>query len=226
LLLKKQYQEWEETFKEKELKKENSDTIIIKYEDGTIKKYAGFFISAMNHICVKNRRNARRGMVIPWSKVISIKFENTESPEKDEFKTYEEFEKQFDFKYTSKDFIMALWNETSPQHGGKYKKSDFKYLSGKGKKAAEDFDKKFSGVGQPVNNHYMDGNASLYDGKEYKVLKVKYYSYVTGKGRDITISYQTNIPNRVFYSSEFQGCGNGSYYFLVSKNKVLHYEND
>jgi len=44
-------------------------------------------------------------------------------------------------------------------------------------------------------------------------------------GRDITIEH-TLGQGKVYYSSEYQGCGNGRYGLLANKNEFLWLEDD
>ena len=164
------------------------------------------------------------GYCISPDAIESIEVLQTKEKDKN-FNSFEDFKSEFDTKYISESLIKELWDGHSSQHGGKYNRNDFRYLSGKGKRVAERFSNTFTGIGGEPTPAYHDGNSFLYHGQEYKVLRVS--ESADGKqGRDISISYQTNIPDRVFYSSEFPGCGNGQYFFLIGRHKVLHIEND
>ena len=142
--------------------------------------------------------------------------------EKNKFKSLEQFAKRFDTRYITKEMIVKLYNEKSSQTGVAYDKRDFKQMGPRGKQAFESFNKQFTGVNKLAAE--LNGNYEKSSYGDYKTLTVNYASY-QNSGRDIRISHSSNQP-LVHYSSEFSGCGNGSYGLVVRKGVWLHLEDD
>jgi hypothetical protein len=203
-----------------------------KEEDGTIswgKKayyayasehtFNGFFLSN-NQLCYKFKKTGRSGWYFPIEDI--LKYEPLPASS-DAFSGYEEFKRKFDLKFITEDEILSLWKGTSAQHGGKYLKSDFKSISTQGRKVMTRFLQSFQGIdkGGMGTPGYMERK---YEDKTYYILEEHHYT-TRHPGRDIRISHQTNRPS-VYYSSEFAGCGNGTYGLVANKNEYLWLEND
>jgi hypothetical protein len=140
----------------------------------------------------------------------------------DEFKTYEDFKKKFDTQFITEDQIKNLWDSTSAQHGGKYKPSDFKPISKSGKEALRYFLADFKGVHSTDPTGYRD---YTFEGNTYHHITGTYYGSGGNGSRDIRVSHRLGSP-QVSYSSEYQGCGNGSYGLLATKSTYLWLEDD
>jgi hypothetical protein len=186
--------------------------------------FARFFDGNLHGICYQVNRKYRHGYPIgDWLRLI-VKYEPVFEMFDDEFKSYEQFRAKFDLYFITEEQIQSLWNGTSSQHGGKYRKSDFHRIGRKGKTALNEFLRFFKGISKGAD---VIGGAPGYmletEGK-YFILR-KHLGSSHHFGRDITISHQTNIDT-VFYSSEFYGCGNGRYGLLANRNEFLWIEDD
>jgi hypothetical protein len=137
-----------------------------------------------------------------------------------EFESYEQFKAKFDPLFITEAEIVSLWNSKSGQHGGKYRKSDFRQMGPQGLRVMKDFLVFFKGVNEGGEN---TPGYSKYDETHYTLDK-RYTTY-HHFGRDIHISHQTNIP-RVFYASEYCGCSNGRYGLVANKREFLWLEDD
>lgn len=145
------------------------------------------------------------------NKIVKV---DVEAAASDTFSTFEQFAARFDPRFVTQNFLKALWPESSPQHGARYRPSDFKPIGPKGRTVVRRFLAQFVSVD--------DTNP---DRAERGEIRVRENARCERKGRDITISHPYGEP-KVMYSSEFPGCGNGSYYFLATENTVMHYVND
>lgn len=193
---------------------------INRYTRKTVDKFK------INHVFRKNgsmyycmRSNSRVGYDLSMSGHITG-YSLTDKKD-NEFHSYEEFRKKFDTRFISEKLIRDLYNEKSGEVGKRYyTKRDFKRLNGTGKRVMEDFLRKFTDINRP--NEYYDRH-KIGD-TEFNTLREWYNTY-HHSGRDISITHSEG-QDRVFYSSEFMGCGNGSYYLVASANTVLHVEDD
>lgn len=143
-------------------------------------------------------------------KIVGVEFL---SPKKDAFASFEEFARRFDRRFVSEEKLRELWNGTSGQHGGKYRPSDFRTIGPRGRQVVQDF-----------LRHYVDtkGGGPAYDFDGYHATRYRSCHHL---GRDISVSHLAG-NGLVWYSSEFHGCGNGSYYMLATEKTVMHIEND
>jgi hypothetical protein len=139
------------------------------------------------------------------------------------FKSYEEFRKQFDTFFISEAFIKELWAGKSAQTGNKYCKVDFRSIGHEGRRILQRFLVHFKGIESLDGTGYANRKDETTG--DYKYLHEKYYSYGSRSGRLKTIEHRLG-SNRVYYSSEFAGCGNGSYGIVASRSKWLHLEDD
>ena len=145
---------------------------------------------------------ANKGYELEVSKIVS--FEPVASIKRnDHFASYEEFKARFDLQFISEAKIQDLWAKPSAQTGEQYTRADFRPLSPTGRQALEYFLRGFKGL----------------DGPSYSTGRHK------SKKRDITISFDEG-RELVHYSSEYPGCGNGSYGILANKSCWLHLEDD
>lgn len=191
---------------------------------GDVTEYVfhSFFISTRNRFCYADRKNARRGWLFNhFDKIKRIEFTLKESSL--EFKSYEHFKKKFDLRFITEDAIKDLWNSKSAQHGGKYKKSDFKGIGKVGKGLMRRFLQNFESIDKP-KKEYPYHKSNCWEDQEVWVYSERYHTH-HHSGRDISISHQSNAPY-IFYSSEFQGCGNGTYGILANEKTYLWLEND
>lgn len=175
-----------------------------------------------NSLFVKNdriyytkRKNARSGYSIPFSITSILLIEEDLKSIKPDKMTFKSFEKKFDKRFISDEKIKKLFED------GYGLKSNFKPIGKKGKRVMKKFLSCFKNISTSTE-HY---NKSSYS--DCDVIKVWEYSddYTQKKGRDISISHQTNI-DMVYYSSEYPGCGNGSYYIVANEKVVLYLEDD
>jgi len=136
-----------------------------------------------------------------------------------EFASFEQFRRRFDPRFATRDEIQRLWDSKSPQHGGRYRPSDFRRLHKKGLLTVEHFMRFFNGVQatEPSPGYSLDNN-----GRRYLSVHENAWS---NQGRDITVSHRLGL-GYVWYSSEYPGCGNGRYGLLVSPKVFLHTEDD
>lgn len=141
-----------------------------------------------------------------------------------EFNSYEDFRKKFDTTFITEELINQLWNDKSAQHGGKYMPSDFKPVSASGREALRLFLTRFKGVDNTDTTTYTERKNFNGIGT-YWIAEGNYHGRGGSGSRDIRISHQMGF-NRVSYSSEFHGCGNGRYGILASKSTYLWLEDD
>lgn len=165
-----------------------------------------------------NKINSRYGYPIPINLIES--WEPIPKPDR-EFKSEKEFTKKFDLRFIKEDAIHQLWIKGSSMHNGHFRKSDFRKMGKAGKGVFGNFLKGFKGINLNLLPERDAYRKSPYG--EYHVYSEKYYG--RGSGRDISISHQTNT-DKVYYSSEFVGCGNGRYGLLANKKEYLWLEDD
>lgn len=180
------------------------------------------FFSIDDKLYYMKRRGGRSGYQISMSNIRS--YEPVISSAQ-KFNNFEDFKKQFDLHFITEEYIRTLWEETSSQHGEKYKPSDFKSISRSGKEALSMFLRRFKGIHNTDNTSYSKKNIG---GNSPDYWTARGYHYGTGgsrTSRDITISHRLGSPV-VYYASEYHGTCNGTYGILVSRSKYLWIEND
>jgi hypothetical protein len=181
--------------------------------------FHGFFTSN-EKLCYKFRRTGRHGGHFPSLELVT-RYEPVIASH-DEFTSYEQFKAKFDLNFITEDQILGLWTSKSGQHGGQYKPSDFRSIGPRGKEVLRRFLMTFKGVSSTdTTGYHQYGNPPSWS------LSEKFYSNSPNQtfGRDVSISHTLGIP-RVYYSSEYPGCGNGRYGLLVNKNEYLWIEDD
>jgi len=146
-----------------------------------------------------------------------------------EFKSYEQFKARFDPFFITETEIQKLWNETSNQHGGKYKPSDFHNIGPRGKGVLKDFLRSFKGISSTDPNAFLAYHLSFSDSRSIGASKElyldAYYNTRHHSGRDIKIEHRAK-NGFVWYASEYQGCGNGRYGIIANKNTFLWTDDD
>lgn len=188
-----------------------------------------FFLTKEKRICYGNKRNAHSGRYFHhMNKIKDIEFIS------EHFDSYEQFKRKFDPRFIKEERIKQLWEEGSPQHGGKYLKSDFRPLGKSGRELMKRFLKQFTTVGEKTSYYHrapkyepVNRNTSPLKDQGYDVLAHYHYTNSTSRqaGRDLTISASTQAPC-VWYSSEYPGCGNGDYGIIATKSNYLYIEKD
>lgn len=182
---------------------EDNTKSYITHKTNTIHIIHRVFKSKIGSIGYAVKHNNNRGYIFnSFDKIVSFEPIIT-TKRKDTFDSYEEFEKRFDLKFITKNEIQKLWNSTSAQHGGKYNRSDFRPLSKAGRQVMKMFLQKYVGLDGP----------SADSGR------------ICFTRRDITISFSKD-REFVYYSSEYPGCGNGSYGIVANEHCWLHLEDD
>lgn len=171
-------------------------------------------------LCYLPARNGRKGYHFPsLDKVVSYEVVLKEK-KKNKFESYQEFKARFDLRYITESLIRTLWNGTSSQHGGKYCPADFHRLGPIGVRLVQELNRKgFKGVSDSYNIG-SPGNPVLRN-----ELCASHRSWGKGNfGRDIRVTYDGR--DRVIYSSEYPGCGNGRYGLLATNKTFLWLEDD
>jgi hypothetical protein len=181
--------------------------------------FNGFF-QLGNDLCYLFKGNGRQGQYLPLSIIESYEPVLTSV---NTFTSLEQFKKKFDTFFITNELIEKLYSEKSAQTGDKYKPSDFKPISTAGKEALRVFLRRFKGVDDTDKTGYTEWKDT--EGKPYYVCDGSYYGRGGGTSRDIRISHQFGF-NRVSYSSEFHGCGNGRYGILATRSTYLWLEDD
>ena len=140
--------------------------------------------------------------------------------------TFEKFKAKFDMRFVTEAKLQELWNGKSGQTGCQYARSDFRRIGREGKWVLERFLKRFTNVAGTDTTHYLcsyregcEKNYRLYDCHNSRGRQSSRF------GRDIKIEHLLG-NGLVWYSSEFPGCGNGSYGMLVNEKVWLHLEDD
>jgi hypothetical protein len=188
-------------------------------KDVTEYTFNGFFQQG-NDLCYLFKSGGRHGQYLPLSIVSS--YEPVLSTT-NVFNSLEQFKKKFDTFFITEELIEQLYNEKSSQTGARYTPSDFKPISAAGKEALRLFLRDFKGVNNTNQSDYpMSKGVS---GEAYYSINGCYYGRGGGKSRDIRVGHQFGF-NRVFYSSEYHGCGNGRYGIVVNKSTYLWLEDD
>lgn len=188
----------------------------MRYKEVTEHTFAGLFLGRGNELYYLLSRRGRRGYHLPFDMIQSYELVNVNKRDL-KFKDFEEFQEKFDLRYIGIDYIKNLWASKSAQHGGQYHKGDFKRIGPVGKRVLKDFLRNFRGISEGGGPGYIERDG-------HYTLEAR---HSTGHhlGRDIRISHQTNVPC-VFYSSEYQGCGNGRYGLLANEHEFLWLEDD
>ena len=193
-----------------------SEVVIGKFFKGRdVRGSAGFLAYSTRH------KNVRSGYICPWVQNIkSYEPVIGKLPENKVFASYESFAKKFDTRFISEDLIKKLYTEKSAQTGERYTPHDFKPIGPRGKTVVQEFLRKFKSITEETP-YYLD--RSIGDHK-FKEVNAHHKSY-SHTGRDIDISH-TLGQDKVYYMSQFPGCGNGQYGLLATENTWLHLEND
>jgi|WetSurMetagenome_2_1015567.scaffolds.fasta_scaffold50361_2 hypothetical protein len=181
--------------------------------------FNGFFQHG-NDLCYLFKGNGRHGQYLPMQLIESYEPVLTSV---NIFNSLEEFKKKFDTFFITDELIEQLYTEKSAQTGAKYCPSDFKPVSTAGKEALRQFLMNFKGVSNTDRNDYREYTGS--SGNIYYTCNGSYYGRGGSTSRDIRISHQFGF-NRVSYSSEFHGCGNGRYGILATRSTYLWLEDD
>ena len=187
-------------------------TSIRSTEPATCHVFRDFFLSGET-LCYRIKKGGRTGY--PLSLDLVTRYEPI--LETNEWTSFEQFKAKFDPYFIDEAMITSLWNEKSGQTGERYKPSDFRTIGKVGRERVERFLGTFKGVTSTDTEGYQKNDDGRWN------FSVHHYS--RGNGRDITISHTLDLP-RVFYSSEYPGCGNGRYGLLVNKNEYLWLEDD
>lgn len=179
----------------------------------------GKFFNGTTGFGYTTRHNkVRSGYNCGWVNCI-IRYEPVFVPSKAErgFSSLEAFTRKFDPRFIAPDFIKKLYEGTSAQHGGKYIHADFHRIGPRGKEVLERFLRGFKGldVDTPFYCASIHGDKCLSE----------HYSSYTHTGRDITIEHKLG-SDRIYYSSEYPGCGNGRYGILANMKEFLWLEDD
>ena len=180
-----------------------------------------FFLSTSKVFCHMHRANGRNGFPV-YFKLEDIEKYEIVIPTEHAFADFEQFKAKFDPRFMTETEILRTWNLNSPQHGGKYDKRDFHRIGSKGKIALRQFLNNFSSVNETSNEKYSVG---IGEGSVYVRGNFNSMSCNEHFGRDIKIEHKLGLPY-VWYTSEFPGCGNGSYGLLANEKEWLHVEND
>ena len=173
-------------------------------------------------LCYATSKQGRHGYYFEWFDSI-IKYEPVIEEDHvvlNRFDSYEQFKRKFDPLFITEAEIQKLWNGKSCQHGGQYKPSDFHGIGPVGKKVMADFLRHFKGIDKGGD---IPGYLRSPHGDYYR-LEAEHCTY-RHTGRDIRISHQTNV-SYVYYSSEFQNCGNGRYGLVANRYTFLWLEDD
>lgn len=157
--------------------------------------------------------NARTGYCLPTYQIVRV-LPAKPSTREDRFASFEEFARRFDKRFIADTVLRDLWNSKHSQHGQKFRPSDFKPIGKKGRRVVDQFLNHFTSLDQATPGYNADG-----------ILTIKNYSQHERIGRDISLTHSVGL-GRITYSSEYPGCGNGSYYFLATEKTILHIEDD
>jgi len=180
--------------------------------------FNGFFIGENTcRLCYKKKTNGRYGHPVDFLDKIKKWELVLDNKAIDKFNDYDAFLRRFDLQFITEAEVKKLWNSKSNQHGGQYRPSDFRQMGPQGKKVMQRFLNTFTHIDNPDTTKYHVTK----DGTNY----TEYYRTHHHSGRDISISHNAIVPY-VWYSSEYQGCGNGSYGLVATKNMWLHLVDD
>lgn len=184
-------------------------------EPSRVHVFGGFFEQG-GSFYYKAKSNGRRGYYMPEVSDIESYEPVIASLSVDEFKSLEDFAARFDKRFITQAYIEDLWAKPSGQTGERYNKRDFHRIGRQGLWVLERFMRRFVDVNTETPGHTKRG--------DYSVLE-EWYKTLHHLGRDITISHTVG-SERVRYSSEFQGCGNGRYGLVANMKEFLHLEDD
>lgn len=184
-------------------------------KESNVHVYGGFFMSG-DQLCYQGRASGRIGYMMPSIDLIES-YEPVLSSS-DKFDSLDEFCKKFDKRFITEAFIKRLWNETSSQTGNQYTKKDFHKIGPVGKQVLNRFCRSFIDVSTETPHHRLSSSG------EHKSLSEYHRSYHR-LGRDISITHTMGFE-RVHYSSEYSGCGNGRYGLVANMHEFLHLEDD
>jgi hypothetical protein len=206
--------------KEEQLK----NVLVVTKKDGSKKTYRQVF--QQNGRWWGNvKRNARKGYSISCNEyagdIITIE-RDPKAGRHEGFKTLAEFMVMFNPRFITLEKISELWhNGIDGAKTTEIKRSKFKKIGKEGKTLMKRFLEKFDSVNR-ITEHYMVSPHG-----EYKVLMEKRYSSSSSMriGRDIGVEHSEG-NGMVFWSSEYPGCGNGSYYIVANERTILHLEDD
>ena len=185
--------------------------------------FSSFFIASMNRFAYTNRLIANTGVLVTSEILDNLTYATIETKNR-EFIDFAEFSKKFDRRFISDFEVKKLWETNSCQTGKRYSKLDFKKTGIVMRNCIQSFLLQFKNIHEPTNFY----RKSQFDKTTLKQT-LCLYSYRTNgsgvAGRDITIEHHIE-RDYVMVSSEFPGCGNGSYYLLANEKELLHLEND
>jgi len=170
----------------------------------------------------KVKRGGRSGLPIPLDRIKSY---DPVIESVDSFNSYEEFKKKFDLFFITEELIKQLYEEKSCQTGARYRPSDFRPISRAGKEALRIFLPRFKGVNNTDNTTYSEYKCADGNGTYYTCDGYYYGNGGSSTSRDIRVSHQMGF-NRVHYSSEYHGCGNGRYGIIATRSTYLWLEDD
>jgi len=190
-------------------------TIVVRrrYKEVTEYVFPIFFLKGPE-LYYMPRRNCRGGYHFPFDSMQS--YELVDVQKGSEFKSFEQFQKKFDPRFISPDYIKNLWLSKSAQHGERYRRDDFRKIGPVGKKVLKEFLYYFKDISE---------HGPGYTERNGRFILERSHHTDHHLGRDIRISHETGRPC-VFYSSEYQGCGNGRYGLLANENEFLWLEDD
>jgi hypothetical protein len=138
--------------------------------------------------------------------------------------TLERFKAKFDHRFITEEKIAELYGQNSGQTGKPYAPSDFRRISREGSTAVERFLRNFHGLNSTDKTGYIqtgEGKDARWDlsGRRDSWSRNMHF------GRDIKVEHMLG-NDFIWYSSEFPGCGNGSYGMLATEKTWLHLEDD
>ncbi len=168
-----------------------------------------FFIGTRGgSLCWSARtRRCRTGLEVPYEVLAHMVDAKILKPNYS--KGFVNFLNKFDPRFATVKFIQGLYEECCFDYNDKTKESNwhtrFRPINSTGKRVMDRFLERFTNI--------------------YQSDKVR-ESHDTDRhsGRDITISFEGG--DRVYYSSEFMNCANGSYYFVATPSTIFWYEDD
>ncbi len=196
--------------------RDNGKKLVVMYSSGTTVGIRYIF-KIDNGFYYSTRRNGRRGRALGSPdniKRIAI-LDDNKNVNKFSPLTWEQFWKKIDSRFMSKEKAREIFDKGIDTR--KVSRWNFRRITGKGRGLMERFLEKFKNVNK-VTPYHSDSKYG------YKILSEKSRAW-GHRGRDISISHQTNV-DCVFWSSEYPGCGNGAYYLVANEKEVLFLEYD